>query len=148
MESRSLHRLATPTKYRVMIFDDHLFFAKCLRALIDAAPDFEVCDIRTSAQGLNDRIRHLQPDVLVIDLALGEENGLELGQQLRAQDIETPILFMSTMRCLDAGHLASVSRSAFVAKSRAPFEFLTQLRGVLTQSEPAAMAATEAVGFL
>lgn len=130
-----------------MIFDDHLFFAKCLRALIDAAPDFEVCEIRTNAQGLDDRIHRLQPDVLVIDLALGEENGLELGQQLRAQDIDTPILFMSTMRCLDAGHLASVSRSAFVAKSRAPFEFLAELRSVLTSESPA-IAASEPVGVV
>jgi DNA-binding NarL/FixJ family response regulator len=77
-------KVAPPTaKRRVLIVDDHSFFAACLRTLLDNESDLVVCDIAANSLHLRERIDRLRPDLLVIDLSLGPENGLELGQRLR-----------------------------------------------------------------
>ncbi|MES2694266.1 MAG: response regulator [Verrucomicrobiota bacterium] len=111
--------------------DDHNFFAACLRTLLDNESDLMVCDIAANSGEVRERIERLKPDLLVIDLTLGAESGLEVGQRLRALEIETPILFVSTMRTPTRGQLAAIPHSAFIAKSRKPAEFLTALRAVL-----------------
>ena len=120
-----------PTKRRVLIVDDHTFFAGCLRALVDAESDLEVCGVTSDANELESSLSRLRPDVLVIDLTLRGESGLTIGQQLRAHAVETPILFMSTLRSLNARELASVPAAAFTAKSRTPAQFLAALRRTL-----------------
>ena len=122
-----------PPKRRVLIVDDHGFFAACLRTLLDAEPDLEVCEVLSSPDELGQRIDHLRPDLVLIDLALGGESGLQVGQRLRAMDVTVPILFMSTMRTLNACQLSSVSRAAFVAKSKSPSQFLAALRDTIEQ---------------
>lgn len=118
-------------KRRVIIVDDHDFFAACLRTLLDNEADLMVCDVMTNSSSLRERIARLNPDLLVIDLSLGEENGIEVGQRLRAMEIVTPILFVSTLRAPTEEQLNSVGRSAFIAKSRTPAEFLGALRAIL-----------------
>lgn len=136
-----------PTKRRVLIVDDHRFFAGCLRTLLDAESDLVVCDVTNRIDELPARIQRLQPDLLVIDLALGDENGLAVGQRLRSQGVRTPILFMSTMRTLSEGQLATVRHAAFAAKSRSPAQFLAVLRRVLQRQETAQPAAEPRLGF-
>lgn len=116
-----------------------------MRTLLDNESDLVVCDIAANSVELRERIERLRPDLLVIDLSLGAENGLELGQRLRAMEIATPILFVSTLRTPSAQELASVSRAAFIAKSKTPAELLRALRAVLAPQDSNASAS--APGF-
>jgi DNA-binding response OmpR family regulator len=84
---------------------------------------------------LRERIERLRPDLLVIDLSLGAESGLDVGQRLRALGIATPILFVSSLTAPNAEQLAAMSRAAFIAKSHTPAEFLAALRGILVRPE-------------
>lgn len=131
---------APTVKRRVLIVDDHIFFAACLRTLLDNESDLVVCDIAANSIELRERIERLKPDLLVIDLTLGTENGLELGQKLRAMQIMTPILFASTMKHPALEQLAAIPHAAFIAKSRSPAEFLAALRNVLAKATPTPVA--------
>jgi DNA-binding NarL/FixJ family response regulator len=122
-------------KRRVLIVDDHRFFASCLRALLENESDLTVCDIAGTSRDLGSRIEKLRPDLLVIDLSLGTESGLELGRRLRELHIATPILFISTVGQPTRSQLAGVGHSAFIAKSRHPAEFLAALRAILALSD-------------
>lgn len=129
MQSSSL---ATPApKRRVLIIDDHNFFAACLRVMLDNESDLVVCDVATNSSDARERIERLKPDLLVIDLTLGAESGLEVGRRLRAMHIETPILFVSTMSKPTRAQIAEVAHSAFIPKSKKPAQFLEALRAVL-----------------
>jgi DNA-binding NarL/FixJ family response regulator len=130
--------VAPPTgKRRILIVDDHTFFAACLRTLLDNESDLVVCDVTTNSVELNDRIERLRPDLLVIDLSLGAENGVELGKRLRGQQVRTPILFVSTLGRPTREQLEEVAHCAFVAKSRKPADFLAILREVLEPRDAA-----------
>jgi DNA-binding response OmpR family regulator len=134
------------TRRRVLILDDHNFFAACLRTLLDNESDLVVCDIMANSIDLRSRIERLRPDLLVIDLSLGTESGLEVGQRLRSLGILTPILFVSSMSSPVQAQLAGISRAAFIAKSRSPAEFLAALRAILGRNDASEETAT-ALGF-
>lgn len=121
------------TRRRVLIVDDHPFFAACLRTLLDNESDLVVCGYAATSAELGPRIERLRPDLLVIDLSLGAESGLELGRHLRALQITTPILFTSTVRELTRAELDGVPRSGFIAKTQKPAAFLAALRAILDQ---------------
>jgi DNA-binding NarL/FixJ family response regulator len=72
----------TPT-VRILIVDDHELFRDGIRALINNQPGFEVCgeaaDERTAVQ----LIRHLEPDLVVLDISLAAGNGLAVAKWIR-----------------------------------------------------------------
>lgn len=143
-----MHTLLPPSlavsaagKHRVLIVDDHNFFAACLRTLLDNESDLVVCDITTGSETMNSRIDRLRPDLLVIDLSLGTENGLELGRRLRERKVMTPILFISTLGRPTEAQMDTVPASSFIAKSKKPTEFLAALRSTL--SPRASVAGTK-----
>ncbi len=121
-----------PRRGRIVIVDDHEFFAACLRTLLDNESDLMVCDVTASSADLDDRVRRLDPDLLVIDLSLGAESGVALARRLRQEHrIGTPILFVSTLGCPSEAELASIDRCAFIAKTRRPAQFLAAVRELL-----------------
>jgi DNA-binding NarL/FixJ family response regulator len=127
-----------PTSRRqVLVVDDHPFFAACVRSLLDHESDFVVCDVAPTSKALDERVARLQPDVLVIDLILGFESGLESGLRLRQMNISTPILFVSTLAYPSKEQLSDIGRCSFIHKSRKPVHFLAALREILRQFPPA-----------
>jgi two-component system response regulator len=127
---RPLRQLSV-RKRRVLIVDDHWFFAACLRTFVDHQSDFMVCDIAPSSEDLLERIARVDPDLLVIDMALQGESGLELGEKLREQGIETPILFVSSLARPSRLELEKIGHCDFSLKTKKPVEFLRVLRGTL-----------------
>jgi DNA-binding NarL/FixJ family response regulator len=118
-------------KRRVLIVDDHWFFAACLRTFVDHQSDFVVCDIAPSSADLMERIARLDPDLLLIDLALGGECGLDLGARLRERGVDTPILFVSTLASPAREELEKIGHCAFSPKTLKPVGFLRLLRSTL-----------------
>ena len=94
-----------------------------------------VCDVAASSEDLWGRIRRLEPDLLVIDLGLGAESGIELGGRIRAEGLRTPILFVSTLSKPSRAQLDAVGSCAFSPKSKRPEDFLRVLRGTLASCQ-------------
>ena len=66
----------------LVLVDDHPLVLNGLEQLLDAEPDFEVLAIcGTVGEGLS-AVESLQPDVLVLDLKLPGQNGLDLLRRL------------------------------------------------------------------
>jgi CheY-like chemotaxis protein len=139
---RSNPAIRLPYRRRVLIVEDHPFFAACLRSLLDSEGDLVVCDIAPNSTDLIPRIERLRPDLLIIDLSLGTECGLRLGRQLRQIRISTPILFMSSLARPAREQLSTIAHSAFVPKGRKPAEFLAALREILDPPELALPAGS------
>jgi len=62
---------------RVLIADDHPVFRFGLKALLGAAPDFEVAGEAADGEAAVAQAASLQPDVVVMDLNMPGLNGLE-----------------------------------------------------------------------
>ncbi len=82
---------------RVLIVDDSVVVRRIVRDALDETPGLEVCG--TSANGLLalKRIPLLKPDIILLDIAMPELDGLETVQRLRARGDQTPVVIFSSM---------------------------------------------------
>lgn len=116
-------------KHRVLLVDDHHLVRAGIRTLIDQNDDFIVsaeADCIAAALALT---RAERPDIVVTDLSMGRDNGLDLVSTLHATDPALPVLVLS-MHVTEA-HVASAIRlgaSGYVAKDGVPAELGQALR--------------------
>ena len=109
--------MAALARPRVLLADDHIHFLESVRRYL--APVFDV--VATAADGRQalDLARRLRPDVIVLDVAMPGCNGFEALEQLRREDTETRVVFL-TMHSDDDYAAAAVNGGAhgYVLKSR------------------------------
>lgn len=80
---------------RVLIVDDHPIVRQGLKRMIETEPDMEVCgEAATEAQARR-AIRELMPDIVIVDLALQEGDGLKLVRDVHAHHPDVPMLVLS-----------------------------------------------------
>lgn len=97
-------------KNRIVIIDDHEIFIQGLSFLIGRENDFEVVGTALNFFDAEKLVNKLQPDLAIIDLNLGDKDGLELIQLFTEKYPRTKILVLSMMeeryyahRCLACG---------------------------------------------
>ena len=127
---------SSPPKKRVLIIDDHPTFRHGITAMINAEDDLEVCGEAANAPTGLERMRLLNPDIVVLDISLPGSNGIELLKSIRAESPNLPMLVLSmhdeslyAARALRAGALG------YVMKAEAMDSILGAIRKV-AQKEP------------
>ena len=81
---------------RVFLLDDHEIVRRGLAGLIDAEDDMTVVGEAASAAEALAEIRRCQPDVAVLDVRLGDGNGIEVCRDVRAEHPELPCLILTS----------------------------------------------------
>jgi DNA-binding NarL/FixJ family response regulator len=118
---------------RIVIVDDHPLFRKGLEQLINSSDQaFTICgEAGDAAEGMS-IIRHLKPDLAIVDLSLPGANGIELIKNIRAEFAKLPILILSmhdeslyALRALRAG------AQGYVMKQEALENVIGAIREVL-----------------
>ncbi|HET9123461.1 MAG TPA: response regulator transcription factor [Solirubrobacteraceae bacterium] len=79
----------------VVLSDDHHVVRSGLRVLLDGGGRFSVVGEADDIGSTLERVRTLRPQVLVLDLNLGGESGLEIIPQLREESPETQIVVLT-----------------------------------------------------
>ncbi|HMO52512.1 MAG TPA: response regulator transcription factor [Kiritimatiellia bacterium] len=119
-------------KHRILVVEDHAVVRDGLIALINRAPDLEVCASADSASSALQAIDRHQPELVIADLMLKEGNGLELIKQARASHPNVLFLIISMQeeelyaeRCIKAG------ASGYITKHAATDEFMDAIQIIL-----------------
>jgi DNA-binding NarL/FixJ family response regulator len=103
---------------RCVIVDDSANFVDAARRLLDHDGVTVVGVASTSAEALR-CFEELGPDVMLVDVNLGEENGFELAEQLHRSGLPTspPVILISTHAEQDLADMIATSPAiGFVAK--------------------------------
>ena len=79
----------------VVIVDDHAMVRMGLRTMLTQEPDIAVLGEAGTVADALDVIQAHEPDVVLLDLRLGEEEGVDVARGLRAQGSEVTILMLS-----------------------------------------------------
>ena len=117
---------------RIMVVDDHPTFRLGLRALLDTSADLAICgeagDVKSARQGLATH----RPELVLVDLALGDESGLELVGEICEAEPAMPVLVLSMRdeqlyaeRALEAG------ARGYLMKDTPGDQILTAIRDAL-----------------
>ena len=67
----------------ILIVDDHPVLRRGLAALIESKPDLGVCGEAATCAAALEAIREHTPDLLIVDLALGKDDGLDLVKEMK-----------------------------------------------------------------
>ena len=84
----------------LVIDDDRTFIPNQVRQLWPA-PAHRVTVAATGAAGL-EQVRASPPDVILLDLRLPDQSGLEVFRQIRLIDARIPVIFITTAKMADA----------------------------------------------
>lgn len=82
-------------KLQILIADDHELMRTGTRAHIATNPDWEVCGEATTGNEAVALALKLKPDVVVLDIAMPELNGLEATRQIKRLMPETEVLILT-----------------------------------------------------
>ncbi len=116
---------------RILIADDHAVLRSGLRLLLDAQPDFAVVGEASTGEETVERAVALQPDVLLLDIAMPDLNGLEAARRIRQQAPELRILVLTMYD--DEAYLRQfleMGAAGYVLKKAADTELVAAIRAV------------------
>jgi DNA-binding NarL/FixJ family response regulator len=116
---------------RILIADDHAVVAEGLRSLIDAQSDMEVVGLADNGREAVKKALETKPDLVVMDNAMPELNGIEAARIIRKTHAEVRIVMLSmhsnsvhVQRALGAG------AGGYVLKESVGRELLDAIRTV------------------
>jgi DNA-binding NarL/FixJ family response regulator len=115
---------------RCFIVDDSLRFLEVARVRLNRDGAEVVGTATTTAEAL-DEVRRLRPDVVLVDISLGEESGFDLSQRLaELPDARPDVVLISTREGDDYARLIAASPAVgFIPKSRLSVKALRELVG-------------------
>jgi DNA-binding NarL/FixJ family response regulator len=123
---------SAPARRRILIVDDHAVVRRALTVLIDGECDLMVCAVAaTRLEGLA-AIATDRPDMVIVDLSLGDDDGLDVVQDIRAGHAAPPVLVLTIhdgrARAEQAFHLGA---NGYVTKQEMSDTLLVAIRSVL-----------------
>jgi len=80
---------------RVVIADDHHLVRQGIRALLEKSDDIQVTGEAADGHAALELVRTLQPEVLVLDIALPQLNGVETARRVASERLNTRVLILS-----------------------------------------------------
>jgi DNA-binding NarL/FixJ family response regulator len=92
---------AEPSKERpvsILLVDDNLRYRHRLRKILDRIRPGATVDEAGSVEETIELLRTISPDLAVVDVVLGDENGIECTRQIKARSPRTRVVLISAYR--------------------------------------------------
>jgi len=119
-------------KARILVVDDHPIVREGLLRVLNSTTDLMVCGHAENIPQALAVMETSRPDLVIVDIALGGQNGIELIKDLKARHPDLPVLVhsmhdesMYAERCLRAG------AKGYIMKQEPPQRLLLGVRQVL-----------------
>jgi len=80
---------------RILLVDDHEIFRRGLRAILMEQKGWDICDEAVSGRQAVELAEKLHPDVIIMDVAMPELNGLDATRQIRRSIPQAEILILT-----------------------------------------------------
>ncbi len=117
-------------KPSVVIADDHTLVAEACKRLLE--PEFDVVGVVDNGRDLLRRACESTPDVVVLDIAMPQMNGLEAAERLRELLPNTKIVFLTMNTAPDvAAEAFRCGACGYVVKSSSAEDLATAIRRAL-----------------
>jgi len=126
------NREQSAAKTRILIVEDHFIMRKGLCELLGQQPAFDVRAAVGNAHEALEVARQERFDLAIVDVSLGEVDGIELTSRLKSEHSDLIVLILSMHdEEMVAHRAAGAGASGFVAKQRAGDMLLPAIERVL-----------------
>jgi NarL family two-component system response regulator LiaR len=116
---------------RILIADDHAVVREGLRTLIGTEPGMEVIGEAVDGVEAVQKARGLKPDVILLDLVMPRQSGLEAISAIKAENPAARILVLTSFSDDDMVFPAiKAGALGYLLKNASPKRLLTAIRGV------------------
>jgi DNA-binding NarL/FixJ family response regulator len=119
-------------KTKVLIVDDHTIFRSGLRMILEATGKMVVAAEAGSGREALEKVREAEPDIVLLDISLPDENGFNILKKLKSERESLPVLILTmhpeevfAVRFLKAG------AAGYLTKKEAPNELVEAIRKVM-----------------
>jgi DNA-binding NarL/FixJ family response regulator len=130
--SAAKNKTETDAKSRILLVDDHRTLLTGYRLMLDAEPDFAVCNTATSVPEALAAVERERPDLVVTDLTMPGRGGIDLIKDLIALHPELRILVCSMHdESLYAERALRAGAKGYLMKDADGPTFLAAVRRVL-----------------
>lgn len=119
-------------KTRVFLVDDHKVLLAGLKFIINSQPDMEVVGVASNGYDAANAVAALLPDVLLLDISLPGESGLNIMDVLKERGHKTKIVMLTMYD--DEGYVREAIRrgaEGFVLKQSTEYEVINAVRNVV-----------------
>lgn len=117
---------------KLLLIDDHPLFRKGLASLIAMTPGFAVVGEASNRVEALSQVGALRPDLILLDLTLGTDSGLELLKDLRALHPEIKVLVLSMHdESVYAERALAAGARGYVQKQEASLRVMEAIRAVV-----------------
>lgn len=121
-----------PTKYRVLIVDDHTLLRAGLRSLLSNDPDFEVVGESDNGRDAVRAVASLSPHIVLTDLSMPGMNGLEAITDIKRRFPETRVLVITIHKTDEYIHEAlHAGANGYILKDATANELSVAIRSIL-----------------
>jgi DNA-binding NarL/FixJ family response regulator len=116
----------------IFIVEDHPVFREGLAQVLNGEPDLSVCGMAGDVPQALKEIACLKPQLVLVDIGLPGQSGLELIKKLRSVDKQTKLLVLSMHdEALYADRVLRAGGDGYIMKQEDPEEILHAIRDVL-----------------
>lgn len=116
---------------KVLLAEDHAIVRQGLRALLEIDNTFEVVGEASSGRQAVEMAASLQPDVVVMDIAMPVLNGFEATRQILRAQPKAKVLVLSAHSDDEyVAHMAAVGASGFLVKQNSGDDLVSAIQEV------------------
>ncbi len=119
----------TVASIRILLADDHTIVRQGLRALLAGEDDFRVVGEASDGRSALEAAERLRPDVVVMDIAMPDLNGIEVTRRLTSLPSSPRVVMLSMYTDLEhVLHSLQAGASGYVRKQDADVELVAAVR--------------------
>lgn len=116
-------------KTRVYIADDQVLLRRGLASVIRSKEDLELCGEASNCTTASSEVCRLRPDVVIVELSINDERGIELIESIKAFDSGISIVVLSLLdETVYAFPALKAGASAYVTKQAPPARVIDAIR--------------------
>lgn len=116
---------------RVVVADDHPAILAGISDMLNQAPDIEVVGQARDGVEVLEQVRHVDPDVVLVDIEMPRMSGIEVARRLASAAPDVPVLAISAYD--DRHYIRGILRNGaagYIAKDEVPQRLVEAVRTV------------------
>ena len=116
----------------ILLVDDHPLFRKGLRLLLEEQEDFRIVGEAGDGQDAIDQVRTLSPDVVIMDIAMPDFNGIDATRQIVSENSSAKVVTLSMLagkRFVE--EMLQAGAAGYILKKSVPEDIVNGIRAVI-----------------